>query len=108
VFDRWIAAINAPRDRSLLDAAVTANVVVERYTDAGKLAETFEGIDALERWLWRTPPNTVFSTVGDVVAGEVEYALDIDDFHNGGRWIATFAGDGRIATLSHRPRPLQG
>lgn len=115
-FASWIAALMHPRDREHLVAAVDDAARIERHGPLERGAEppapleVFDGIDAIERWLYRLPPRVTFSLVGDATADgdgwRVEYALEVDGFANGGIWVARFAGDGRLLLLSHRPFPL--
>jgi hypothetical protein len=110
-FARLVDAINAPTDHELLDRAVAPTVQVDRHAPDGALAERFAGRDALAGWFARTPAGCVFALVDEPrpvdAAHEVTYAITVGEFRNGGRWVATFASDGRIATLAHLPFPLE-
>jgi hypothetical protein len=126
-FQRFVEALNHPRDAMVLGAAVTDDVRIERHGPGERgvaaVAETFDGVAAVARWLLRTPPVAGFSLAGapapesgpeahdaDPAAGPawiIEYALDAGEFHNGGIWLARLAGDGRIAFLSHHPFALR-
>ena len=110
-FARLVDAINAPADRARLDRAVTPDILVERHAPDGALAEHFVGVDALAGWFARTPAGCVFALVDEPrpvdAAHEITYAITVGEFHNGGRWVATFAPDGRIATLTHLPFSLE-
>ncbi|HVV85394.1 MAG TPA: hypothetical protein VHE35_20185 [Kofleriaceae bacterium] len=117
-FAAWIAALNRPRDRAALEAAVAPDARIERHDalDRGapppSPAEIFDGIDAIERWMHRLVRPVTFSLVGAPAAGPddgswtAEYALAVETFTGGGLWIARLAADGRLAYLSHRPFPL--
>lgn len=109
-FERWCSAINAPADRDLLAAAVTEDVVLERYQPgrdgSGELARTFRGIAEVHAWLATTAARSVFSLAGPIRDGVVEYQITLDDFTNRGEWAARTASDGRITHLTHRPYPL--
>ncbi|MGN6105264.1 MAG: hypothetical protein ACTHU0_09190 [Kofleriaceae bacterium] len=117
-FERWLAAVHAPADRDALAAAVTDDVVLERHAPGtrdqpGAVVQTLRGPGELAHWFEHTPPGVAFSLVGEprAVAGApaaaaVEYALAVDDFRNGGIWIARRAPDGRLAWLAHQPFAL--
>jgi hypothetical protein len=114
-FQRFVEALNHPRDAAVLGAAVTDDVRIERHGPGQRgtapIAETFTGLAEVARWVARTPSAASFSLAGAAApdAGDtwsVEYAIDAGDFHNGGIWLARLAGDGRIAFLSHHPFPL--
>lgn len=131
-FERFIAALHDPRDAEALTAAVTPDIQVERYTPGERgvitsVAESFEGMAEVARWLARTPPVVRFTLVGVPVpeamapsgaAGDasdaaerrpgwaIEYAITAGEFRNGGIWRAWIAADGRIAALSHHPFAL--
>jgi hypothetical protein len=116
-FQRFVDALNRPRDAAVLSAAVTDDVRIERHAPGARgtaqAVETFTGIAEAARWLARTPSVAVFSLAGaaapDDAAGAscIEYAIDAGEFHNGGIWVARLAVDGRIAFLSHHPFPLR-
>jgi hypothetical protein len=115
-FAAWIEALNHPRDRARLLTAVTRDVRVERHdalapgAEPGPPAEVFEGALAVGGWLARMRKPVTFSLAGEpapVDGGwQVEYALVMDDFENGGVWLARLADDGKVAWLSHRPFPV--
>ena len=117
-FDAWIAALNRPRDRALLAAAVTDDVRVERHDPIARDAavpppvEIFDGVERVAGWLARLLRATTFTRAGaaraDGDAWTVEYSLHVPelDFTNGGVWVARLAADGRLAFLSHRPFAL--
>ncbi len=68
-FERFIAALHDPRDAEALSAAVTPDIQVERYTPGERgvitsIAESFEGLAEVQRWLARTPPVVRFTLVG--------------------------------------------
>ena len=118
-FQRFADALNRPRDLALLRAAVIDEVRIERHAPGERAApddaapvESFVGIAEVERWFARTPQVVRFALAGvarpDGDAWVVEYAIEAGEFHNGGTWLARFAGDGRIARLSHRPFALRG
>jgi hypothetical protein len=114
-FQRWVDALNQPRDAGALAAALADDVCVDRHAPgecgAAPRIETFTGVAEVARWLARTPAGIAFSLAGapwpdaDGAWG-IEYAIDIGAFHNGGRWLARLAGDGRIAALWHHPFAL--
>jgi hypothetical protein len=118
-FQRFVDALNHPRDAAILSAAVTDDVRIERHAPGERgsapAVETFTGIAEAARWLARTPPVAIFSLAGAAApeagtAGDswaIEYAIDAGEFHNGGIWLARLAGDGRIAFLSHHPFALR-
>lgn len=120
-FARWVAALNAPRDRALLEAAVTPDVRIERHDPIPRGAvvpppvEVITGLEGAARWLARLLRVTTFALAGEVQRGDedgevwtVEYTLVVPelDFTNGGRWVARLAADGRLAQLGHRPFAL--
>ena len=118
VFQRFVDALNRPRDGAVLSAAVADDVRIDRHGPVGRgapgpapLVETFTGVAEVARWLARTPPVAAFALAGvahpdggDVWA--VEYKIRAGEFRNGGVWRARLAGDGRIAFLSHHPFAL--
>lgn len=116
-FQRFVDALNRPRDAAVLHAAVAAGVRIDRHGPGARgvapVAETFTGIAEVARWLARTPPVATFALAGAACAeaGDtwlVEYAIRAGEFHNGGIWLARLAADGRIAFLSHHPFALRG
>jgi len=129
-FARFADALNAPRDRAALSAAVVDDVELVRFRPgeraAATRAEAFAGVDAVARWFARTPGDVRFSLVGapwrEPAAGDaleetagarggeawgIEYAIDAGEFHNGGVWIARRADDGRLCSLAHHPFALR-
>jgi hypothetical protein len=117
-FQRFVDALNCPRDVAVLCAAVADDVRIERHAPgergAAPVAEIFTGVAEVARWLARTPAVARFSLAAGAApdAGEagvwiIEYAMDAGDFHNGGIWCARLSGDGRIGFLSHHPFPLR-
>lgn len=122
-FERFRDALNAARDPARLRAAVVDEIRIDRHMPGPRgsapLAETFAGIAEVERWFARSPAAVRFSLAGsarvdqgDAADGaparwSIEYAYAAADFHNGGIWAARFAGDGRIASLSHHPFALR-
>ena len=113
---RFVDALNRPRDPAALTAAVTDDIHIDRHRPgerrAAPIAETFTGLAAVAAWFARTPPATQFSLAGAPTAHAdgsctIEYAIAAGEFHNGGIWIARLAGDGRIAFLSHHPFALR-
>jgi hypothetical protein len=122
-FERFRDALSAARDPARLRAAVVDEIRIDRHVPGPRgsapLAETFAGIAEVERWFARSPAAVQFSLAGsarvdegDVAEGaparwSIEYAYDAADFHNGGIWTSRFAGDGRIASLSHHPFALR-
>ena len=119
-FQRFVDALNLPRDAEVLSAAVAGDVRIDRHGPGERgtapIAETFTGIAEVARWLARTPPVATFAIAGAPwpeagAAGDtwgVEYAIHAGEFHNGGIWVARLAADGRIAFLSHHPFALRG
>jgi hypothetical protein len=115
-FQRFVDALNQPRDAEVLAAAVAPDVRIDRHgpgqRGAAPVVERFTGIAEVARWLARTPAVARFSLAGmpspdAESAWMVEYAIDAGEFHNGGIWVARLAGDGRIAFLSHHPFALR-
>lgn len=115
-FQRFVDALNRPRDAAVLSAAVAADVRIDRHGPGERgvapVAETFTGIAEVARWLARTPPVATFALAGAPwhEAGDtwgVAYAIRAGEFHNGGIWLARLAADGRIAYLSHHPFALR-
>jgi hypothetical protein len=121
-FQRFVDALNRPSDGDVLTAAVADDVRIDRHGPGERgcpgerataaVAETFLGISDAARWLARLPPVAVFALAGAAWpecedTWGVEYAIHAGEFHNGGIWLARFAGDGRIAFLSHRPFALR-
>jgi hypothetical protein len=115
-FQRFVDAVNRPRDGAVLGAAVADDIRIERH-EAGEratapLVETFTGAAEVARWLTRTPSVVVFALAGaawpdgDDTWG-VQYEIRAGEFRNGGIWLARLAGDGRIAFLSHHPFALR-
>jgi hypothetical protein len=117
---RWIDALNHPRDRARLLAAITPDARVERHDALAREAiapapaEVLDGVAAIARWLGRLQRETIFALVGAPAAGDdgatwtIEYALRVPElaFDNGGLWVVRLADDGRLAHVSHRPFPL--
>jgi hypothetical protein len=114
-FQRFVDALNRPRDAAVLGVAVADNVQIDRHAPGERgvaaVAETFTGIAEVARWLARTPLVATFALAGppwpEADTWGVEYAIVAGEFHNGGIWIARLAGDGRIAFLSHHPSALR-
>ena len=117
-FQRFVDALNQPRDAEALRAAVTDDVRIDRHGPGERgtspVAETFTGVAEVARWLARMPPAITFAPAGagwpagDGTWGiEYEYATHDGEFRNGGIWIARLAADGRIALLSHHPFALR-
>lgn len=115
-FQRFVAALNLPRDAAVLSAAVADDVWIDRHGPGERgvapVAEAFTGIAEVARWLARTPPVATFALAGAAwpEAGEawgIEYAIRAGELHNGGIWLARLAADGRIAYLSHHPFALR-
>lgn len=114
-FARFIAALHHPRDAAVVNAAVTEDARLDRHVAGARgaitaIAESFTGHVDVARWLARTPPAIRFSLAGaaapDGASWIIEYAIDADEFHNGGVWRARLAADGRIEFLSHHPFAL--
>jgi hypothetical protein len=114
-FQRFVDALNRPRDDGALRAAVTEDVRIDRHApgerDATPVVETFTGIAEVARWFARTPAQVSFALAGAAwpdsgAAWGIPYAIHAGEFHNGGIWIARLAHDGRIAYLSHHPFAL--
>lgn len=114
MFDKYLAAMNATRDRAALAAAVTDDIVIERHAggDPGPLAQVYTGLAEVADWFARTPPRCVFALLGAPARGpddtwRVGYSIAVDDFYNTGVWIARFAADGRVTHLWHQPHALK-
>jgi hypothetical protein len=116
-FQRFVDALNRPRDRAVLSAAVADHIQIDRHGPGERgtaaVVETFAGVAEVVRWFARMPEAMSFALAGaawpDVDgAWGIEYAIDAGAFHNGGLWIARLADDGRIAFLSHHPFALRG
>ncbi len=116
-FQRFVDALNHPRDAKALSASVTDDVRIDRHSPGERgtapVAETFTGVAEVARWLARMPPVITFALAGagrpdgaDSWAIEYEYATHDGAFRNGGIWVARLAADGRIAFLSHHPSAL--
>jgi hypothetical protein len=94
---------------------VTDDIQIDRHgpgdRGAAPVAETFAGVDEVERWFARTPPISRFGLAGaawpDGDRWGIEYTLEVGEFRNGGIWLARLAGDGRVASLSHHPFALR-
>jgi hypothetical protein len=119
-FQRFVDALNRPRDGAALSAAVVDEVRIERHGPGERgvapVVESFAGVAAVARWFARTPAAVRFTLAGAAwpdrdgdggAAWGIEYAIDAGEFHNGGIWIARLADDGRIASLSHHPFALR-
>jgi hypothetical protein len=115
-FLRLAEALNHGRDHERLAAAVHDDIRIDRYQPGARavaaLAETFTGSSEVARWFARTPAVARFTLAGAPWpetdgTWAVEYAIDADDFHNGGIWVARQAEDGRIEWLSHHPFALR-
>lgn len=115
-FQRFVDALNRPRDGAALSAAVADHIRIDRHAPGERgvapVVETFTGVAEVARWLARTPAATSFALAGTAwPAGDgtcgIEYAIEAGEFHNGGLWIARLADDGRIALLSHHPFALR-
>jgi len=115
VFQRWIDALHDRGDGDRLRAVMIEGGRVDRYAPApteglaGELEESFVGLVQVSMWLRRTPVGIVFGLVGSpTIEGtsiRAEYSIRIDDFVNGGLWIARIASH-QIEHLEHRPRAL--
>jgi hypothetical protein len=114
-FQRFVEALNQPRDGGALRRAVSDDVELDRHgpgtRDApGPVAESFAGVAAVERWFARTPAIVRFSLAGAPrLTGDrwsIDYAIDAGEFHNGGTWRAILTADGKIASLQHQPFAL--
>jgi hypothetical protein len=114
-FQRFVDAVNRPRDTALLAAAVADDVRIARHEAGARgtapVAETFTGVAEVARWLGRTPSAIAFALAGDPWPDRddiwgVQYELRAGEFRNGGVWLARLAQDGRIAALSHHPFAL--
>ncbi len=116
---RWVDAINAPTDRSRLEAATAPDIVIDRmgvFDKQGKLAETFRGQDEVAAWLERMPDGVLFELGGDLEqierrgkpAYELRYVYRIAEiqFVHGGTWQLQLSDDDRISWLRHMPEPL--
>ncbi|HEX2626702.1 MAG TPA: hypothetical protein VHL56_07325 [Candidatus Limnocylindrales bacterium] len=113
---RFVEALNLPRDAAVLRAAVVGDIRIDRH-DPGErgvvpVSETYTGLAEVTRWLARIPPGVTFALAGaawpDGADGwGIEYAYHAGEFHHGGIWIARLAIDGRIAFLSHHPFVLR-
>ena len=117
-FQRFVDALNHPRDENVLSAAVTDDVRIDRHGPGERgtapVAETFTGVAEVARWLARMPPVITFVLAGggrsdgaDAWSIEYEYATHDGEFRNGGIWVAQLAADGRITFLSHHPFALR-
>jgi len=115
-FQRFVDALNRPRDAAVLSAAVADDVRIERHAPGARgtapIVETFAGIAEVSRWLARTPPVVVFALVGEPGPEPdggcaMAYAIHAGEFHHGGIWCAQLGGDERIALLSHHPFALR-
>lgn len=112
-YQRFVDALNHARDEAVLRRAVTDDVRIDRHApapegEAGPVAETFEGFAAAAKWVLRTPAVVTFALAGEPRAdGAIAYALEAEDFKNGGVWRARLADDGRIAFLAHQPFALR-
>ncbi|MBC7977938.1 MAG: hypothetical protein H7138_23400, partial [Myxococcales bacterium] len=65
-FERFIAALHDSRNAEALCAAVTSDIQIERYTPGARgaitsVAESFDGMAEVARWLARTPPVVRFA-----------------------------------------------
>lgn len=118
---RWVDAVNAPQDATRLERACAPEMTVERmgvFDKKGRLAETFEGADAVSEWLGRLPKGVFFELAGgpqsspDVGAGVwmIRYLYRIPELHfsNGGSWLFKLTDEGRLSWLRHDPDPLPG
>jgi len=115
---RFVDALNRPRDAEVLRAAVTDDVRIDRHGPGERgiapVAETFVGITEVAGWLARMPPvitfaraGTVWPDGGDAWGSAYDYATHDGAFRHGGIWVARLAEDGRIAFLSHHPFALR-
>lgn len=111
---RWIAALNRFGDPAAVTAAVTDDVVVERfgfYDHAGRLVEVLRGPRVVGRWMAMSPPDTLFDLPAPLaldetpegLVGVATFRVQLPDFDNRGRWRFRLAPDGRIASLAHHP-----
>ncbi len=113
----WLRALETCGEAGSVGAAVEPNVEIARASGlgrhAGQVVEVISGADNVARWLALTPPSLRFSLDGpprvsdaDEHLWEVDYAVEADDFRNGGTWSLRLGPHGRIAFLRHVPRPL--
>lgn len=107
---RWLEAVNGRGQLALTEAAVTADVRVERLgfgAQRGELTETFDGPIAVNAWLARTREVVHFEllTLHD---SEARYLVRVDGetWRGGGTWRWQLGADGRLAWLQHQPDDL--
>jgi hypothetical protein len=107
---RWVQALNAYGDLSITRRAVHEAVRLERCGvggERGQVVQGIEGLEAVNAWLALTRDVCTF-TLGPVDEDGARYAITAGDFTGGGQWTATWADDGRLATLRHEPDDLTG
>jgi hypothetical protein len=111
---RWISALNAPHSSEKLQEAVDPGICVERYgfgEQTGQLVEEFAGIEEVESWIKRSPPDVTFATKSAVAHKnglfEVDFHITAPEFDGGGSWRFTLSSQHRINWLEHRPDNLK-
>ena len=113
----WINALNNAGDRAQLEFALLPNASVKRFgvfERQGLLVETFEGIDAIQAWLSRTPAGVTFDVEGPPTSVSIDsdevlltnYTYKVDDFTHGGYWLIFPGDDVRFKAIEHHPRAL--
>ena len=122
---RWVEAMNRRGDRELTEAAIQSGAVIERCGNGahhGVVVERFEGHDAVNGWLERTPEGTTFRVISPVVhvwmnlvggdtsrrVAECRYRVETEGFANEGTWRFVLGSDQRLAWLEHAPDDLPG
>jgi hypothetical protein len=115
-FQRFVDALNQPRDAARLRLALVDDIRVDRHAPGergvGPIAEIFRGIERVASWLGRTPATIEFTLAvapwldadGAVCA---HYAIHAGEFDNGGLWVARLGPDHRFTFLSHHPFALR-
>lgn len=110
----WVRVLNAKDPRPSVEALFTPRAVVLRFIadEPDASPERIAGHGGITRWVSLSPAKARFSLVARSLQPledgrvEVAYRVKVDAFENFGRWTISFAADGRIRRLEHRPQPV--
>lgn len=111
---RWLAALNNPKEGARVAAAVNADITIWRhgnYAQRGEIVERFAGLEQARGWVARCPLDVAFAldgqpTVTEAGAGQARYVVLAEGFRGGGLWRFRLGADGRIDWLEHIPDEL--
>lgn len=110
----WVRALNQKGPPAAIHTLFTPRAVVLRFIadEPESQPERIAGHGGIARWVSLSPGKARFSLVPRSLSRlddgrvEVGYRVKVGEFENFGRWTLTFAEDGRIRRLEHRPQPV--